>query len=261
MDSSIGLSTMLAIGPDGFREHAGRLPRDGRALPDDAARAEPAGADGPARRLVRGLLRRPDDRRDAVRPVPRALPGLPPAADDGVEREVDDARRPPRRLRDQPGLLGRARDERPALLLPADPPGDAADPVRPDRVHADAEPARPAPRPAHGERLRAGRGARVREDGRRAARRGRRRGARPAPHVRRQPAHEHAAPRAAHAGGARDARRALRAQRLHAGDGVERELVRPVGGRAREGARPADRRRARGAGRRRPWRTTARRTR
>ena len=39
MDSAIGLSTMIAIGPDGFREHARRLPRDGRALPHGAARA------------------------------------------------------------------------------------------------------------------------------------------------------------------------------------------------------------------------------
>ena len=46
MDSAIGLSTMLAIGPDGFREHAGRLPRHGRALPDRAVRAQPAGAHG-----------------------------------------------------------------------------------------------------------------------------------------------------------------------------------------------------------------------
>ena len=33
MDCAIGLSTMIAIGPDGFPRHAGGLPRDGRALP------------------------------------------------------------------------------------------------------------------------------------------------------------------------------------------------------------------------------------
>ena len=44
MDSAIGLSTMLAIGPDGFREMLERLPSDGRALPHRALRAEPAGA-------------------------------------------------------------------------------------------------------------------------------------------------------------------------------------------------------------------------
>ena len=49
MDSAIGLSTMLAIGPDQLPRAARRLPRDGRALPHRAVRAEPAGAAGPAR--------------------------------------------------------------------------------------------------------------------------------------------------------------------------------------------------------------------
>ena len=39
-----------------------------------------------------------------------------------------------RRLRDRPDLLGRARHQRPALVLPADPPGHAADPVRLHRL-------------------------------------------------------------------------------------------------------------------------------
>ena len=60
MDSAIGLSTMLAIGPDALPRDAGRLPRDRRALPHDAVRAQPAGADGAAGGLVRRLLRRPD---------------------------------------------------------------------------------------------------------------------------------------------------------------------------------------------------------
>ena len=38
------------------------------------------------------------------------------------------------RLRDRPDLLGRAGDQRPALLLPADPPGHAAHPLRLHRV-------------------------------------------------------------------------------------------------------------------------------
>ena len=42
MDSAIGLSTMLAIGPDALRRAARRLPRDGRAFPVGAARREPA---------------------------------------------------------------------------------------------------------------------------------------------------------------------------------------------------------------------------
>ena len=36
MDSAIGLSTMLAVGPDNFRATAGRVPRHGRALPHRA---------------------------------------------------------------------------------------------------------------------------------------------------------------------------------------------------------------------------------
>ena len=39
MDSAIGLSTMLAIGPDELPRDARRLSRDGRALPHRALRA------------------------------------------------------------------------------------------------------------------------------------------------------------------------------------------------------------------------------
>ena len=95
MDSAIGLSTMLAVGPDGFDELLAGLSRDGRALPDRAAAREPARADGAAGRLVRRLLRGADDRRDALRAVPQALPRLPAAADDGVQRQARDARRAP----------------------------------------------------------------------------------------------------------------------------------------------------------------------
>ena len=162
--------------PGPVRRDAGRLPRDGRALPRGAAGREPADADGPAGGLVRRLLRRRDLRRPALRPVPAPLPGLPPAADDGVQRQARHPRRRPGRLRHRGDLLGRAGHQRPALLLPADPPGDAADPLRLHRLHALEQPARRPPRPADLERLRPGRGARVRQDaGARCARRGRRR--------------------------------------------------------------------------------------
>ena len=134
MDSAIGLSTMLAVGPDGFREMLAGFHEMDEHFRSDAVRAQPAGADGAAGGLVRRLLRRADGRGDALQPVPEALPGLPAAADDGVQRQARHARRTPRRLPDRRGLLGRARHQRPAQLLPADPSGHEADPGRPDRV-------------------------------------------------------------------------------------------------------------------------------
>ena len=94
MDSAIGLSTMLAIGPDGFRDLLAGFHAMDEHFRDDAVRAQPPRAHGAPLRLVRGLLRRADGRRDAVQPVPEALPRLPPAADDGVERQARHARRP-----------------------------------------------------------------------------------------------------------------------------------------------------------------------
>ena len=72
MDSAIGLSTMIAIGPRRFRRDAGGLPRHGRALPHRAVRREPAGPHGDAGGLVPRLLRGPDHRRAALRAVPQA---------------------------------------------------------------------------------------------------------------------------------------------------------------------------------------------
>ena len=162
MDSAIGLSTMLAIGPDRFRRAARRLSRAGPALPRGPVRAQPAGADGPARGLVRRLLRGGDRRRDALQPVPEAVSRLPAAADDGIERQARDARRARRRLSDRRGLLGRAGHQRPAQLLSADPPGHEADPGRPDRVRQEPQSPPQPPRPVDVQRVRAGRGARVR---------------------------------------------------------------------------------------------------
>ena len=93
MDSAVGLSTMLAIGPDAFAELLAGFHADRRALPRGADRGQPARPARPARGLVRGLLRRPDGCGAALRAVPEAVPGLPPAADDGVERQARDAGR------------------------------------------------------------------------------------------------------------------------------------------------------------------------
>ena len=77
-------------------------------------------------------------------------------------------------------------------------------------------------------------------------RRGNAGGTRAPPVVRGEPAVERAHGGTAHARGARGARRALRAQRLRPGCRLVGQLVRPVGRRARQGARAADRARARG---------------
>ena len=125
MDSAIGLSTMIAIGPEAFHDllagfhavdrHFAETPLD-RNLP-----------------VLMGLLG--VWYRDffgtqthavlPVRAVPRALPRLPPAARDGVERQARDARGRARPRRHRAGRVGRAGDERPAQLPPAPPPGHA----------------------------------------------------------------------------------------------------------------------------------------
>jgi len=90
MDSAIGLSTMIAIG---------RIPRDGRALPQRPVRAEPACPESAAVDLVQRLLRRADRGGAALRPVPQAVSRLPPATHHGEQRKAD---RPGRRARRRP---------------------------------------------------------------------------------------------------------------------------------------------------------------
>ena len=62
MDSAIGLSTMLAIGPSRFAEMLAGFHAMDEHFREAPLEREPAGADGPARGLVRRLLRRPDRR-------------------------------------------------------------------------------------------------------------------------------------------------------------------------------------------------------
>ena len=68
------------------------------------------------------------------------------------------------RRRDGADPLGRAGHQRPALVLPAHPPGHAHRAVRLHRLRAAAQPARPPARPADVEPVRADRGARLRQD-------------------------------------------------------------------------------------------------
>ena len=106
MDSAIGLSTMLAVGPEHFREMLA-----GFHAMDQHFRSTPFDHNLP---VIMGLLavwysrllRRPDCRRAALRSVSEAISGLPPAADDGEQRQARHPRRSARQLRDQPDRVG-----------------------------------------------------------------------------------------------------------------------------------------------------------
>ena len=125
MDSAIGLSLMLAIGPDDFRE----LLAGFRAMDEHFLHA-PLEANLPVLMallgdLVRECVRVRDARRPALRPGAVTLPRLPPAAGHGVERQVRPSRRHPRDLRHGTHRVGHGRHQRPARVLPAAPPGHA----------------------------------------------------------------------------------------------------------------------------------------
>ena len=96
---------------------------DGHFLETPIGQSLPVAA-GPARRLVRRLLRRADL---GVLPYDQYLHRFPAYLQqltmESNGKHVT-ARRRRRGLPDRRDLLGRARHQRPALLLPADPPGD-----------------------------------------------------------------------------------------------------------------------------------------
>ncbi len=225
MDSAIGLSTMIAIGPDNFRALL-----DGFHQMDEHFRTAPFERNLP---VLMGLLSVWYNdffgaQTVAVLPYENYLKRFPAylqqltMESNGKHVTLDGK---PVALRYQPDLLGRAGDQRPALVLPVDPSGHAADPVRLHRVRARADAARPTPRHAGGECPGAGRGAGVWQDAR-GGEGGRHPGlAGAAPRVRGQPAVEHHTRRPAHTRDAGQARRALRAQCLHPGRRLEHQLV------------------------------------
>ena len=195
MDSAIGTSLVVAIGPERFAELLAGHARHGRALPAHGAGPQRAAADGAAQRLVHQLPRRPDPRRAPLRPAAAPLPGVPPAADHGVQRQGRPLGRHAGDHRHRRGVLGRARHQRAARLLPADPPGHPADPGRLHRVRQPGAPAAGQSTERHGraravpgQLLRPDPRARVRQDRRRGARRGHGRGRRTGPGVPGQPA-------------------------------------------------------------------------
>ena len=126
MDSAIGLSTMLAIGPDHFRAML-----DGFHAMDEHFRTAPFEKNLP---VLMGLLAVWNNEFLgaetvavlALRAIPETLPGLPATVDDGEQRQTCHARREEGGLPDRPDLLGRTWHQRPAFLLSIDSSGHAA---------------------------------------------------------------------------------------------------------------------------------------
>ena len=142
-DSAIGFSLMVAIGPEAFADMLAGFHAIDQHFADAPARGQHAGHPGHAQRLVQQPLRRPDPRRASLQPAAGPLPRLSPATDHGVERQVGAARRLAGVGPDRRDLLGRARHQRPARLLPAHPPGHQAHPGRLHRLRR-LSPTRPA---------------------------------------------------------------------------------------------------------------------
>ena len=88
MDSAIGLSTMLAVGPARFHELLAGFHAMDEHFREHAVRAQPARPDGTARCLVCQLLRGAVHRGDALQPVSGTLSRLSAAACDGVKRQA-----------------------------------------------------------------------------------------------------------------------------------------------------------------------------
>ena len=227
MDSAIGLSTMLAIGPDDFRamlagfhemdEHFRTAPFE-RNLPVLMGAARASGTTTSSAPQTVAVL----PYEQYLKRFPAYLQQLTMESNgkhvtlDGRRVDYDTG----------PDLLGRAGHERPALLLPA--ASTRARGSSPCDFIAFAQPLNPLGRHhdmlianvfAQAEALAFGK----------TRRRGRAEGtperARAAPRLRGQPALEHAPPRPAHAGRARAARRALRARRLHPGRDLGHRLA------------------------------------
>ena len=117
--SSIGLAIAIAVGSEHFRGAAGRRPRARRTFPDGAAGRQSARAAGPDRRLEPEPAGTDEPGDPALRRPAAPLSGLPAAARDGEQRQGRHLGWPARAVRDRHGHLGRAGQQRPALLLPA----------------------------------------------------------------------------------------------------------------------------------------------
>ena len=171
MDSAIGLSTMVALGPEQFEEMLA-----GFHAMDEHFRTAPLAENLP---VLMGLLAvwyvdffgsSPS----GVMPYEQYLKRFPAylqqltMESNGKHVTLDGSGGG---LRDGPGVLGRARDQRPAQLLSAHPPGHPAHTDRSHRLRPEPQsPTRPS-RHSLIERVRPGPSARFRQDGGRGARR------------------------------------------------------------------------------------------
>ncbi len=158
-DSAIGLSLMIAIGPDRFREML-----DGFRIVDEHFRTAPPEANAP---LLMGLLgiwynNFHDAQSHAVLPYSHYLSKftayLQQLDMESNGKSVD--RQGPRWVADGTGRVGHPGHQRAARLLPVDPPGHQADPGRPDRLRPPdrraERRAQGAARPADGQPVRPG---------------------------------------------------------------------------------------------------------
>ncbi len=165
MWSAIGLSLMVAIGPDAFRE----LLAGAHAM-DEHFRAAPFDVNVPVLMGLLGCWYRDflDAQTQAVVPYAQALDEaavVSAAARDGEQRQVGARRRLVGGGTDRRDRMGVAGDERPARVLPAAAPGDGlgADRLHRLRTAATGTRSRQPSGSAGREHVGPGRGARVRD--------------------------------------------------------------------------------------------------
>ncbi len=93
MESAIGLSTMLAIGPDNFRAMLNGFHQMDEHFRTAPFAAEPSRAHGADQSLAQQLPRRKHRCGPAIRAIPKALSCVSAAVDDGEQREARYGRR------------------------------------------------------------------------------------------------------------------------------------------------------------------------
>ncbi len=165
MDSAIGLSTMLAIGPEAFRSML-----DGFHEMDEHFRTAPFERNLPVLKALLSVWYNDFFGAEtvAILPYEQYLKRFPAYLQQlTMESNGKHVTWMARAWTHETctRLLGRARDEWPALLLSAHPSGHASGSRRLHRFRTAPEPPRPSSRPPAGQRVRAGGGPGLRKDG------------------------------------------------------------------------------------------------